>query len=169
MKLFGKYKWNLRMSAPEGFPMSINTNGGGSGKREVKPIIEAEDQKVIQVGKAYREKSREYKGLFNQDAVDFIQYPNGEKGIRVHLNDGTTEYWMVNVNGEMTPMIEYKDSYHPNFFWDKVERFFGITPQMRLDIDKRIDYIHAAMFLTGAAILGGIVAGISYGLNLLLN
>ena len=169
MKLFGKYKYNLRMSAPEGFPASINTNGGGSGKREVKPIIEAEDQKVIQVGKYYREKSREYKGLLNQDAVDFIQYPRGEKGVRVHLNDGTIEYWMVDINGKMTPMIEYKDSYHPNFFWDKVERFFGVTPQMRLDIDKRIDYIHMAMFAVGATILGLITAGVAYGLNQLLN
>ena len=147
----GKYSENLKMT----FQSALQED-------EVKgKILEAFEQKVIQIGLKDRENMRNYKGLINQDTVDFVQFPRGEKGLRVRLNDGTYEYWKISLNGELTPMVEFEDTYHPNFFMDKVERFFGITLKMRNERDPKIDKIHIIMFVLFAllgfgALLGGL-------------
>lgn len=117
---------------------------------QIKPIQLGEDSDI-----ALREK---YGALINFDGVEFIVTPNGWRGVRLTLTDGTQEYYIVNQKGkfERFKMTEY--GLLADGWWSRVERWFGISDKMRATADKKINYIHLLMFLLGTAIVGGIAA-----------
>lgn len=96
---------------------------------------------------------RGYDNLRNDIGVDLIVYPNGARGLRLTGKDGSEKFYEVLLDGSIIEVIPYKDTFLYNGFWNKIERFFGVSNEMRYTNSKKIDLVHALMFGVGIAVV----------------
>lgn len=121
-------------------------------------FTDAKDIKPVQLHPSAAEANRNFwKSWTECDGVEFVVFPQGSRGLRVTQEDGTVKYYIVDINdGKVYNAIETKSAFHKNDWKFRLDRFFGITPEMREAGSNKIHVIHALMFLGGAAIVTGI-------------
>lgn len=124
--------------------------------------VEVEDIKVIQLLPEERKRLVKEKTTTIMEGIEFCQYPNGWRGWVANYPDGSKRYFCILPSGEACEQLPVKGTFINNSFWDKVERFFGVTPEMRATVDPKIDKVHAKMFLIGAAIATVLVGAIAW-------
>ena len=130
-----------------------------------------EDIKVVQLNPESVKANQEiYFSWVNQTGVTFVRYSDGRKGLKITMEDGTEVYYRVSQMGKVQKM---KKVVRPNgdevFIVDdwkrKLDRFFGISDEMYIRLDKKIDLIHAGMFGLGTLIALGVVSSIAWWLH----
>lgn len=145
--------------------------GGAWNPREGFVPENLEDIKVVQLNpEAVKPNQEVYYSWVNQTGVTFVRYSDGRKGLKITMEDGTEVYYRVNQMGKIQKM---KKVVRPNgdevFIVDdwkrKLDRFFGISDEMYIRLDKKIDLIHAAMFGLGTLIALGVVGSLAWWLH----
>lgn len=129
-----------------------------------------EDIKVVQLNpEAVKPNQEVYYSWVNQTGVTFVRYSDGRKGLKITMEDGTEVYYRVNQMGKIQKMKKVSTKDGDVFIVDdwkrKLDRFFGISDEMYIRLDKKIDYIHAAMFGLGTLIAIGIVGSLAWWLH----
>ena len=129
-----------------------------------------EDIKVVQLNpEAVKPNQEVYYSWVNQTGVTFVRYSDGRKGLKITMEDGTEVYYRVNQMGKIQKMKKVSTESGDVFIVDdwkrKLDRFFGISDEMYIRLDKKIDYIHAAMFGLGTLIAIGIVGSLAWWLH----
>lgn len=123
-----------------------------------------EDIKVVQLNpEAVKPNQEVYYSWVNQTGVTFVRYSDGRKGLKITMEDGTEVYYRVSQMGKIQKMKKVGEGPDAVFIVDdwkrKLDRFFGISDEMYIRLDKKIDLIHAAMFGVGVAIAAAAVCG----------
>lgn len=129
-----------------------------------------EDIKVVQLNPESVKANQEiYFSWVNQTGVTFVRYSDGRKGLKITMEDGTEKYYRVNQMGNIQRMKKVGEGADAVFIvedWKrKLDRFFGISDEMYIRLDKKIDYIHAAMFGLGTLVALGVVGSIAWWLR----
>ena len=85
------------------------------------------------------------------------------------MEDGTEKYYRVNQMGNIQRMKKVSlasgDVFIVEDWKRKLDRFFGISDEMYIRLDKKIDYIHAGMFGLGTLVAIGVVGSIAWWLR----
>ena len=144
--------------------------GGAWNPREGFVPENLEDIKVVQLNpEAVKPNQEVYYSWVNQTGVTFVRYSDGRKGLKIAMEDGTEVYYRVNQMGKIQKMKKVSTKDGDVFIVDdwkrKLDRFFGISDEMYIRLDKKIDYIHAAMFGLGTLIAIGIVGSLAWWLH----
>jgi hypothetical protein len=129
-----------------------------------------EDIKVVQLNpEAVKPNQEVYYSWVNQTGVTFVRYSDGRKGLKITMEDGTEVYYRVNQMGKIQKMKKVSMKDGDVFIVDdwkrKLDRFFGISDEMYIRLDKKIDYIHAGMFGLGTLIALGVVGSLAWWLH----
>lgn len=144
--------------------------GGAWNPREGFVPENLEDIKVVQLNpEAVKPNQEVYYSWVNQTGVTFVRYSDGRKGLKITMEDGTEIYYRVNQMGKIQKMKKVSTESGDVFIVDdwkrKLDRFFGISDEMYIRLDKKVDYIHAAMFGLGTLIAIGIVGSLAWWLH----
>ena len=144
--------------------------GGAWNPREGFVPENLEDIKVVQLNpEAVKPNQEVYYSWVNQTGVTFVRYSDGRKGLKITMEDGTEVYYRVNQMGKIQKMKKVSMKDGDVFIIDdwkrKLDRFFGISDEMYIRLDKKIDYIHAAMFGLGTLIAIGVVGSLAWWLH----
>lgn len=144
--------------------------GGAWNPREGFVPENLEDIKVVQLNPESVKANYEiYFSWVNQTGVTFVRYSDGRKGLKITMEDGTEKYYRVNQMGNIQRMkkvsTETGDVFIVEDWKRKLDRFFGISDEMYIRLDKKIDYIHAGMFGLGTLIALGVVGSIAWWLR----
>lgn len=141
--------------------------GGAWNPREGFVPENLEDIKVVQLNpEAVKPNQEVYYSWVNQTGVTFVRYSDGRKGLKITMEDGTEIYYRVNQMGKIQKMKKVSTESGDVFIVDdwkrKLDRFFGISDEMYIRLDKKIDLIHAAMFGLGTLIAIGVVGSLAW-------
>lgn len=144
--------------------------GGAWNPREGFVPENLEDIKVVQLNpEAVKPNQEVYYSWVNQTGVTFVRYSDGRKGLKITMEDGTEVYYRVNQMGKIQKMKKVSTKDGDVFIVDdwkrKLDRFFGISDEMYIRLDKKIDLIHAAMFGVGTLIALGVVGSLAWWLH----
>ena len=144
--------------------------GGAWNPREGFVPENLEDIKVVQLNPESVKANQEiYFSWVNQTGVTFVRYSDGRKGLKITMEDGTEKYYRVNQMGNIQRMkkvsTETGDVFIVEDWKRKLDRFFGISDEMYIRLDKKIDLIHAGMFGLGTLIAIGAVGSLAWWLH----
>lgn len=126
---------------------------------------EAKDVKVVQMDEKLNKLVKSNLGLINLEGVEFILDSVGHRGLRVKFEDGTEKFIIVDRYGKVREHKMTKFGLMQNTLWTKVERFFGISDELRAKPTKKIDFIHLCMFLLGVTVVGGLFGLLAWFIN----
>lgn len=144
--------------------------GGAWNPREGFVPENLEDIKVEQLNpEAVKPNQEVYYSWVNQTGVTFVRYSDGRKGLKITMEDGTEVYYRVNQMGKIQKMKKVSMKDGDVFIVDdwkrKLDRFFGISDEMYIRLDKKINLIHAGMFGLGTLIALGVVGSLAWWLH----
>lgn len=144
--------------------------GGAWNPREGFVPENLEDIKVEQLNpEAVKPNQEVYYSWVNQTGVTFVRYSDGRKGLKITMEDGTEVYYRVNQMGKIQKMKKVSMKHGDVFIVDdwkrKLDRFFGISDEMYIRLDKKIDLIHAGIFGLGTLIALGVVGSLAWWLH----
>lgn len=127
------------------------------GKEKEFKFIEANEIKAHPIYEYLREKLVSFGNLRNDNGVEFVLFPDGARGIRLTFTDDTKKLYRISNKGKFAEVIPYRDYVVSNTFMDKLSRLFGLTKEMQYTESNKIDLIHGLMFLTGCALITGLI------------
>ena len=129
-------------------PISAAGPDGTTVRKEGFVPTKPEDIKVTQIDENGAKLNQEYYlSWVNPTGTEIKQWTDGRIGLIANMEDDTKKYWIMGQDGEVRRYKKYPGgSFFVEDWKRKLDRSFGITDEMWERKDKKIDYIHAAMF-----------------------